>query len=222
MTINGAIVILTQNTIERKIYLKNCLYFLFQNFNSKFKYPIIILHEGDYYNKDKQEILSSIRNNYRNLISFTEIDKTDFKVPDYIDENKLNKLVNLQIVPYWRNIKYRLMCNFWINHFTKYTKDYDYIMRLDDDSIIEEPINIDLFELLKNNDKVYLSNIVHIDCGLCNFRMKELFNKIFPNSSDKLDNLFIKTKIQKNTENTENQIKIQKILKTHKNFLSEN
>tara|TARA_B000000475_G_scaffold165508_1_gene133200 strand:+ start:2516 stop:3490 length:975 start_codon:yes stop_codon:yes gene_type:complete len=200
MTINGAIVILTQNTIERKIYLKNCLYFLFENFNSKFKYPIIILHEGDYYNKDKQEILSSVRINYRNLISFTEIDKTDFKVPDYIDENKLNKLVNLQIVPYWRNIKYRLMCNFWINHFTKYTKDYDYIMRLDDDSIIEEPINIDLFELLKNNDKVYLSNIVHIDCGLCNFRMKELFNKIFPNSSDKVDNLFIKTKIQKNSK----------------------
>ena len=44
----SAILILTQNTIERKIYLKTSLYFLFRNFNARFKYPVIILHEGDY------------------------------------------------------------------------------------------------------------------------------------------------------------------------------
>jgi hypothetical protein len=42
------IFILTQNTVERKVYLKTSLYFLFRNFNAKYKYPIIILHEGDY------------------------------------------------------------------------------------------------------------------------------------------------------------------------------
>jgi len=48
--LKAAIYILTQNKLERKIYLKTCLYFLFKNFNAKFKYPVIILHEGDYDN----------------------------------------------------------------------------------------------------------------------------------------------------------------------------
>ena len=52
----SAILILTQNTIERKIYLKTSLYFLFRNFNARFKYPVIILHEGDYDNNSMNEI----------------------------------------------------------------------------------------------------------------------------------------------------------------------
>jgi hypothetical protein len=35
MTIKAAIFILTQNTTERKVYLKTSLYFLFKNFNAK-------------------------------------------------------------------------------------------------------------------------------------------------------------------------------------------
>ena len=49
MTINAAILILTQNTIERKVYLKTSLYFLFKNFNHIYKYPIIILLQWQAY-----------------------------------------------------------------------------------------------------------------------------------------------------------------------------
>ena len=198
MTINAAILILTQNTIERKIYLKTSLYFLFKNFNDIYKYPIIILHEGDYKERDIQEILAGIRGDYKNLVTFKTIDPEDFELPKYIDNDKLNKSIDTQIVPYWRNIKYRLMCNFWLNHFTKYCDSYEYVMRLDDDSIIEETINNDLFKLCKEKDTIYMSNIVHIDCGICNYGMKELFLELFPEKKDLLDTLFVKTEIEKN------------------------
>lgn len=198
MTINAAILILTQNTIERKVYLKTCLYFLFKNFNHIYKYPVIILHEGDYKKRDIDEILAGIRANYKHLVTFKTIDKEDFEIPSNIDKDKLDKSIQLQIVPYWRNIKYRLMCNFWLNHFTKYCENYDYIMRLDDDSIIEESINQDLFKLCKEKDTIYMSNIVHVDCGICNYGMKELFIKLFPEKKDLIDTLFIKTTIDNN------------------------
>ena len=66
----SAIIILTQNTIERKIYLKTSLYFLFKKFNAKYKYPVIILHDGDYDTNAMNEINSSIRKNFRYLITF--------------------------------------------------------------------------------------------------------------------------------------------------------
>lgn len=200
MSLNAAIMILTQNSIERKVYLKTTLYFLFKNFNHKYNYPIIILHEGDYNDRDIKDIIQGIRGEYKNLINFIKIDKEDFEIPIHIDKDKLEKTVNTQIVPYWRNKKYRLMCNFWFKNFIKYADNYDYIMRLDDDSLIEEPINQDFFQILKDNNNVYMSNIVHIDCGLCNYNMKELFEKILPDKKNIIEKLFIKAKITKDNE----------------------
>ncbi|MAT09982.1 MAG: hypothetical protein CMM02_03150 [Rhodopirellula sp.] len=196
--IKASIMILTQNTIERKVYLKTTLYFLFRNFNNKYKYPITILHEGDYKERDIKEIISGIRGDEcKSLINFKELNKEDFELPSHINKEILEKSINTQIVPYWRNKKYRLMCNFWFKNFIKYCDNYDYIMRLDDDSIIEEPINTDVFKLLKENDHVYMSNIVHVDCGLCNYNMKELFSNLFPDKKDELDKLFVSANISK-------------------------
>jgi hypothetical protein len=193
--IKGAIFILTQNTIERKIYLKTCLYFLFKNFNAKFKYPVIILHEGDYTDDAKNEIITGIRIECRDFIKFKQIDNEDFCIPLHIDIDKMNSIIDLHIVPYWRNQKYRSMCYFWMKNFYKYTKEYDYVMRIDDDSIIEEPIKIDLFELMSNKDYIYLSNILHLDCSLCNYGMKEFFLKHYEDETVKIKELFVDHKI---------------------------
>jgi hypothetical protein len=199
-----AIFILTQNNIERKTYLKTSLYFLFKNFNKKYNYPVIILHEGDYDAKSQEEIISGIRENNRFCVSFKEIDKSDFELPSHIDKERLNKIVDLQPVPYWRNKNYRLMCNFWIKNFQKYSEDYEYVMRLDDDSIIEEPIVNDLFKIMKDRELVYMSNIIHVDCGICNYGMKEFFKEIMPDSKyvDKINNgMFIDKQIQLDDNN---------------------
>ena len=64
---------------------------MFKNFNHIYKYPIIILHEGDYKERDIEEILGGIRGEYKKLISFKIIDKEDFELPNHIDKNKLQK-----------------------------------------------------------------------------------------------------------------------------------
>jgi hypothetical protein len=198
--IKGAIFILTQNTIERKVYLKTSLYFLFKNFNAKYKYPVIILHEGDYTEDAKKEIIAGIRSECRNLLTFKQIDEEDFRIPSHIDIDKMNSIIDLRVVPYWRNQKYRSMCYFWMKNFSKYTKDYNYVMRLDDDSIIEEPIKYDLFEMMSDKDYIYISNIIHLDCSLCNYGMKDFFLKHYASEKDKINELFMDHTLNNNNE----------------------
>lgn len=198
--IKGAIFILTQNTIERKVYLKTSLYFLFKNFNAKYKYPVIILHEGDYTEDAKKEIIAGVRGECRNLLKFLQIDEEDFRIPSHIDIDKMNSIIDLRVVPYWRNQKYRSMCYFWIKNFSKYTKDYNYVMRLDDDSIIEEPIKYDLFEMMSDKDYIYISNIIHLDCSLCNYGMKDFFLKHYASEKDKINELFMDHTLNNNNE----------------------
>jgi hypothetical protein len=198
--IKGAIFILTQNTTERKVYLKTSLYFLFKNFNAKYKYPVIILHEGDYTEDAKKEIIAGIRSECRNLLTFKQIDEEDFCIPSHIDIDKMNSIIDLRVVPYWRNQKYRSMCYFWMKNFSKYTKDYNYVMRLDDDSIIEEPIKYDLFEMMSDKDYIYISNIIHLDCSLCNYGMKDFFLKHYASEKDKINELFMDHTLNNNNE----------------------
>lgn len=177
----AAIFILTQNNDVRKTHLKNCLYFLFRNFNATFRYPVIIFHEGDFDTKAQREIITGVRATCRSLVSFQQLDPSDFVVPDHVDADKMRRCIDLKVVPYWRTDKYRLMCRWWSINCWKYAKAYDYIMRLDDDSIIEEPITTDLFAWAAQNNIVYSSNIMSMDCGLCNHGFKELLEKMFPN-----------------------------------------
>ena len=94
--------------------MKTSLYFLFKNFNAKYKYPVIILHEGDYGDDAKNEILTGIRSECRSLLTFKQIDDDDFCIPSHIDVDKMNRIIDLHVVPYWRNQRYRSMCSFWV------------------------------------------------------------------------------------------------------------
>jgi hypothetical protein len=137
----------------------------------------------------------SIRDSCRDLVSFVKLDSDDFITPDHIDKQKLANCLATKPVPYWRNEKYRLMCRWWMVHFPKYAKGYDYVMRLDDDSIIEEPIENDLFKWMVDNDLNYSSNIVHVDCGICCYGMKEFFESLYPNKKDVISKIFIESKV---------------------------
>lgn len=190
MTQNAAIFILTQNTDVRRTYLKTTLYFLFKHFNAQFKYPVIILHEGDYDHTAQREILMGIRESCRSLVSFVALDSQDFDIPDHVDRDKMDACIATKAVPYWRTARYRLMCRWWMVHMLKYAKGYDYIMRIDDDSIIEEPVEHDLFEWMAANDLVYSSAMVHVDCGICNMGMKEFFDERFPDKKDTIQKMF--------------------------------
>lgn len=188
---NAAIIYLTQNTEVRKTHLKTSLYFLFKNFNAKYRYPVLILHEGDFDNRAQQEIITGIRSSCRSLVTFVELDKDDFEVPEFINKEKVKNIVNLKPVPYWRNINYRLMCRWWLVHMPKYVKGYDYVMRMDDDSIIEEPVKKDLFQWAEDQKLVYASNMLHVDCGLCCYGMADFFKQLFPDRKDFVQQMFV-------------------------------
>ena len=192
--VNAAIFYLTQNTEVRRVYLKTSLYFLFRHFNAEHKYPVIILHEGDYDEEAKQDVLLSIRSSCRSCVTFRTLDPNDFKLPDHIDEDKMKKCIATKPTPYWRNEKYRMMCRWWLVHFPRYAAGYDYVMRMDDDSIVEEPIP-DLFDWSKKKGLVYASNIVHVDCGICCYGMKEFFEKKYPEKSDLWKETFLPQEI---------------------------
>ena len=199
--VNAAICYLTQNNEVRRTYLKTSLYFLFKYFNAKYQYPIIIFHEGDYDNDAQQDILMSIRGTCRDLVSFQALDPKDFKVPSCIDQVKLDRCLSVKPhpTPYWRNEKYRLMCRWWLMEFPKYVKHYDYVMRLDDDSLIEEPIKYDLFEWAQKKDLNYASNFLHVDCGICCYGMKDFFDKYYPDKKELLTEMFIEQEVPMRT-----------------------
>jgi hypothetical protein len=174
--------------------LKTSLYFLFRYFNAEFKYPVIIFHEGDYDAVAQTEVIQSIRESCRSLVSFRALDDGDFVVPEHIDRDKLKRCIETKPVPYWRNEAYRNMCRWWVVHMHKYAKGYEYVMRLDDDAFIEEPIP-DLFEWAKNKKLVYASNFLHTDCGMCNYGMRQFFENRFPEKKDLLGKLFTRQEL---------------------------
>lgn len=191
---NAAIFILSQNTDVRKTYLKTALYFLFKNFTMENKYPVIIFHEGDFDDKAQTEIIMSVRLSHRSLVSFRAVDKDDFVLPAHIDETKMNRCIATNPAPYWRNAKYRMMCRWWLVHMPKYAEGYDYVMRIDDDSFIEEVVP-DLFDWMDKKKLVYASNLLHLDCGICSYGMKELFESLHPDKKKQIKEIFVEQEL---------------------------
>jgi alpha 1,2-mannosyltransferase len=190
MKVNAAIFYLTQNTEARRIYLKTSLYFLFRHFNAAHRYPVVILHEGDYDAESQREILLSVRASCRSCVTFRTLDQGDFELPPHIDADLMHRCIQTRATPYWRNEKYRMMCRWWLVHFPRYAAGYEYVMRLDDDSIIEEPI-ADLFAWAKEKGLAYASNMLHVDCGICCYGMKEFFEQAYPNKVELVQGLFM-------------------------------
>ena len=103
---------------------------LYENFIKKFNYDVIIVHEGNI-NKKHQE---------------------------YIQSKSYPKIIFLNIYNLWKNLQgngYKKMCRFWSKEIYNYVKEYEYIMRLDDDGIIDQPIDYDIFQFMKTHNYSY-------------------------------------------------------------------
>ncbi len=137
----------------RKYLLKDCLKYLDQNYNKKFNYPILIFYHGNIYNN------KIFRNSIRSINQNTEyrFHKIESKLPSNIKVEDL--FWNLDN-PYARNFKGRigyLHANYFWNNFMNYKElsDFDYLMRIDDDSWFKEKIDFDFFEELDNKKAFY-------------------------------------------------------------------
>jgi hypothetical protein len=157
-----------KNRIEM---LVNTLQQLQKNFLTRYKYPIYILCEN-YDDEDKKYIV----NMFGALqITFEDLHPT---VPEYLNEHEIIDNINRKPVAHWRNMGYRHMCKFFAVDIFAHPviSKYKYYMRIDDDSVIDSSIYLDVFKLMNFSNLDYVYRVIQRrDCDVCNEGMNAFF-----------------------------------------------
>ena len=140
----------------RYTLLRQCLTLLDSNYNQHHNYPILIFYHNTlsdtYGNEYFREDIRRINNNTK--IRFHSIDA---KIPDHIKEQDL--FWNLGN-PYASNFRGRigyLHANYFWNNFMNYPEldEFDYLMRIDDDSWFKNKLDFDFFDELDNRNGMF-------------------------------------------------------------------
>lgn len=177
---------------SRKLQLKTSLYFLFKNFNKSYNHDVYIL-TSDFNNDDEEEIKLSVRENNRKSIHFKNI---SLQTPDNVDKVKVNKIFKYELTSNWGDINERNLNHFWMFDFwNEFGKDFDYVMKMDDDLLIEEPIKEDLFKIVDNRAFNILFCTLTTLCPIGTFGMKNFLTANFPSENDKINQYMTSTKI---------------------------
>jgi len=144
---NAAIVLLSRGYPDIQYYqsLINRNSHIYHYFNKRFdnKFPLIIFHEGNI-TEEHQTIITNA--GFGQTIKFVNIGDS-FKWPENIP---MHTMQDSGFHP-----GYRLMCRFNCYQIWDYVKEYDYIMRIDEDTYIG-PLGYDVFEYMANNSMDYL------------------------------------------------------------------
>jgi hypothetical protein len=111
---------------------------LHRNFNRRFGYPVIIFHEGNIL-PEHQRVMSRLTPN----LSFVDLSGKAFVTPSHLPAE------------YRIEIGYKHMCRFYAMQIYDFVREFDYILRLDDDSFLESPIQYDLFGYMAQQEFVY-------------------------------------------------------------------
>jgi hypothetical protein len=151
MSHNAAIYLLSSRTL----LLEKCLTNLFKNWNCKYNYPVYVHYFNDIYSK---KFIEKINKNISKKIYFHQI---SYEIPKHLNEKEL--FYNKTEIPYVKKsfpkkrLGYLHGERFWLN-LTSYgeigclvaeLKNYDFLMRIDDDSNFKKKIDFDLFDKLE-------------------------------------------------------------------------
>jgi alpha 1,2-mannosyltransferase len=167
---NSVIVYLSQNKTIYK--LNKSLDLLELNFNKNFKYPILIFHEKDF------NINKVVKNENIHFVN------VKFEIPDFLDKSKVpNMVLN-------HNVGYRHMCRFFSLLIFDFIKDFDYYMRLDDDSYILSDVSYDLFGFMNENKKDYAFRVGTFEHEKCVEKLEDFFINYLKNKNIKPKFLF--------------------------------
>jgi hypothetical protein len=159
---NGCIFLIS----ARKNMLQKSMYFLDKNYNCNFNHDILIFYHGDKYD------CSKFQNDIKKINLKTQIifHKIEYKLPDNVNEKEL--FYNKTEIPYVKKSfpKSRegyLHANYFWNNFMNYKEldNYDYLIRVDDDSWFKNTINFNVFDKLIESKKMcgtgYSWNHIH-------------------------------------------------------------
>lgn len=187
------IFILTKPSIKRIALLKNSLYFLFKNYNHAFKHPVHIMSTSEFTISQKEEIVMGIREECRDCMHF---DVVTIETPPEIDTTKLNKCINTMPTINWgkvyeRNIEYFWLFTFW----EKFGDKFDYILKMNDDILVEEPIKEDMFKLIDNRASHILYCHIKKDCPIESFGIRNYLIANFQQHADLINQAMSATRI---------------------------
>ncbi len=149
-------------------------------------YNFIILHEGNIY-ENQQNFISSKTPNLN--IEYWDIKNKDPRIA--FDDNK--NIINNLCPPNWltKNFPtgYKHMCHFWSIDFLEYFKDFDYIIRIDEDCIVEN-FNIDIIKDMESENLVFISpmfqdqDVDSVIVGLENLRNEYITENDLTNTTE--------------------------------------
>ena len=146
--------------------LPQCLYYVDKHYNHQFNHDIIIFYHGEKYDDPEyQKMIQQI--NSKTKIQFH---KLEYKLPSHIKETDL--FYHKTQIPYVakdfpKNREGYLYANYFWNNFMNYPelKQYQYLIRIDDDSWFKQPITQNIFEQLQQSQQLcgtgYTWNHVH-------------------------------------------------------------
>lgn len=138
-----------KSLIKRNILLENLI--ITQNFKN---YDFVILHEGDISLVD-QKYISQATPNIK--LNFWDVKTKNPKTAFNNENNKLN--LNLCPPNFLSNnfsLGYKHMCHFWSMDFLDYFKDYEYVIRIDEDCFVTE-FDFGIINKMKDEDIVFVS-----------------------------------------------------------------
>jgi len=154
--IKNAIVVLTRgynsnDEYDKLIDRNNSIYDKFYKFVEKNDYDVIIFHEGNI-TKDQQEYIQSktpeMHLAFRE-IRFLEKDVNNSECPNTSLSGSFNN-------------GYKNMCYFWSISFLEYLKDYNYIIRIDEDCVLKS-INKNIIDEYKRSNIMFSSSYYQKD-----------------------------------------------------------
>jgi alpha 1,2-mannosyltransferase len=141
--------------------LKRNLKLLYKNFNNKYKYPVIVFTFREQYSR---RFIDEIHKNISSDIKFIKIEPPE--IPLHIKEEEL--FYNRKDIPYVKSSFPKSRLGFLhagqfvageiMNHAEM--EEYEYALKLDDDTFIIDKIDFDIFKFMKDNN--YLFGPFHI------------------------------------------------------------
>lgn len=138
----------------RKNLLRECLTYLDKNYNSRYNYPVLIFYHGDRYNDEQYQ------NSIKKINPNTEyrFHSIEAKIPDHLEDKDLfYNYPNNYARSFGRQRVGYLHANYFWNNFMNFQEldEFDYLMRIDDDSWFKETLDFDFFDELDNNNGMF-------------------------------------------------------------------
>lgn len=151
---NATLLILARNKDLNDI--KYTMVQIEDKFNKKFGYPYVLLNDGSFSNKFKNEILKLTNSE----VYFEQIDSDIWNQPDWIDEEKQKnemKILKDQNIAYASKKSYHNMCRFYSINFFNHPrlKQFKYYWRFEPKTDYFCDIDYDVFKFMIDNNKIY-------------------------------------------------------------------